>query len=295
MAYTLTETPPQVNNRFFHQENRTVHVGILCDGMGGEGRGDICSNQAVQAFGNAFAEAGSFNTLWVQRLLMAAYAANGAICDFKTCANLAHTSAGATFAAAVIADNHLHFASAGDTAILLFRRNGETFTMQCLNSLHSTWWRDEIDKQGNQQAVLLDLNDPEQRERAIPGQCYSRLTSALLGREIGTPRLAQAGIPAIDTSEACLKRMGIPEARQAEGFPLQVGDIIVICTDGVINALEFDTEKGQGLIDTIRNYGAPAITANQIAKSIIDLINDKPAENQDNASCIVFKVHEPGN
>ena len=123
MAYHMVEELPKKHQRFILSTDRNVCMGVLCDGMGGEGQGDFCARQAIQAYGETFAETGSFNTMWKERMFMSLYAANAAVHDFKESVHKKESHSGCTLVSAVISDDELHYVSVGDSYILLFRKD----------------------------------------------------------------------------------------------------------------------------------------------------------------------------
>lgn len=261
MAYHLIEELSQRARRFNVNVDRDVYMGVLCDGMGGEGNGAWCARQAVQKFADTFAETGSFHTKWLERLYMSLYAANAGIYEYKSVLREEKSNAGCTLVSAVICDELLHFVSVGDSYVWLFQKdaNADRYKRIQLNELHSKWVKYE-------QGEAFVVTD-EEVER-IRCTCSSDIVikkqpyAALLGREIGY----------LDTSPK-------------EGLRLKCGDVVVLASDGVLSGI-----GDIGLDNLIWDCASPRISADQMAREIIRRIDETGASKQDNASCIVFKI-----
>lgn len=271
MAYHIVEELPEASAQFRRKRERQVYMGVLCDGMGGEGEGDFCAREAVQAYAEAFAETGSYNNMWRQRMCMSLYAANAAVHYFKYCSEMMHTNSGCTLVSAVVSDDLLHFISVGDSYIWLFRRKDSgdydaQYDRLDMNTLHLGYIRTLTGEDGSQTEALIMPDEAEkpQPPNATLKQCGGPYC-ALVGREIG---YLSAGDP--------------------EGFRLRDGDILVLASDGVIKGL------GDINLDTvIRTYGGADISARQLADEIIRAIGEHGRDpKQDNASCVVFKYTE---
>ena len=268
-AYTLKEQLPEIDTVYQTETERYVHVGVLCDGMGGEGNGSICSRQAVQAFANAFAEAGAYNSMWLQRLITATYAANGGVYEYKYTTRTEETNSGATLVATVISEETLHFVSVGDSYILLFSQdNNGGYKITRLNELHRAWTHYQLTEQGEWVTTCVTPEEAAEinKNKSDSSYCRVGVSSALIGKAIF----------AMDTSDAT-------------GISLSPGDIIILCSDGVTNAL-----SDMVMINTIQNYTADYQPAAEVAYQIIKAVEQHATTKQDNASCIVFKVHQEG-
>lgn len=267
MAYYVIEEVPSSNAEFEVDDNRYVYMGVLCDGMGGMENGAWCARQAVQKYAEAFAETGSFQTEWKMRMHMSLYTANAGVAYFKERTHKVEKDSGCTLVSTVLCGDTLHYISVGDSYIWLFRKNDEgRYDRLLLNNRHSEWVKMYNDAEGQPRVDRLTEEEArkEQAEKqpgvrvrtVIPQSC------ALVGRELGYLDESPAG-----------------------GLRLKDGDIVVLASDGVRQALD-DTE----LNNVIYNYASPQITADQQARQIIDKVRFMGVPKQDNASCIVFKV-----
>lgn len=260
MAYHMVEDRPKESKRFSATDTRSVYMGVLCDGMGGMKNGAWCSRQAVQAYGEAFAETGSFNTMWKERMFMSLYAANAAIHDFKVSEGLQALDSGCTLVSVVICDARLHYISVGDSYIVLYRKKDkkqDEYTATQLNALHVGWEKFVPEADGNMVRISVEEDEiPALRNEGVRVESY--LCCAVLGKEI----------------EALDYQMDID---------LQDGDIIMLASDGVMKGLgEIEREN------LIRNFSE--VPAKQLAEEFIRRIDIGGAPRQDNAACIMFKV-----
>lgn len=271
MAYHMVEKLPEKTTRFSTVTERHVNMGIVCDGMGGEEHGAPCARQAVQAYGETFAETGSFNTMWKERMFMSLYAANAAVYDYKDALNIKKSKSGCTLVSAVICDDKLHYVSVGDSYILLFRREPKTarFKEYRLNHLHKAAYKYYTDKAGNAvtnekgnivEELISDEQERELREKGLPPGTHIRhkVSSAIIGMTIN----------ALDYQT---------------GVKLADGDVIILATDGIVLGLgEIEREN------IINNYAN--VSAQQLADEIIRVINKTGKPRQDNACCVALKV-----
>ena len=267
MAYRLTETKPKASARYTTSNERQVNLGILCDGMGGEGNGSICSRQAVQAFAEAFAETGSFDTAWYQRLRMALYAANAAILEYKINTNTENTNSGTTLIGAVISEEKLHYVSVGDSPMYLFRkqRNTGEYTASRINASHSHWFHYFTENGAKyKKEVSKDEADTINQHPSADSYC----------KPVGL------------YSAVCGSAIGYMDASGESGIDLLDGDIIMLCSDGVSGTLD-----ESDMTNIIRNYSAPHHPAKEAAYQMIQAVKANAQARQDNASCIILKVH----
>lgn len=256
MAYRLEEQRAHLN-KILKQD---VYMGVLCDGMGGEGDGDYCSSKVVQYFADSFVETGSFTNGWKQRLIMSLYAANAALHDAKECLPDLDARSGCTLVAAAVDGNRLHFVSVGDSFIWLFRKTPDHYYgCELLNTRHVSWFKFE----NNQGGVPITAEEAEELQRnPRDGVCLKDMpNSAVIGDVI----------PAASLSAS-------------KGIELQPGDFVVLASDGVERELDKDE-----LCRLAYNVGAPVYSAKNLADDIINAVARQGNPKRDNASCVVFK------
>lgn len=282
MAYNMEEEIPRRAIRFSVDNKRLVSMGVLCDGMGGEGKGDLCACLAVQKFAEAFAETGSFNTNWMRRTKMALFAANAAITDYKQATGdynqakgTVSSKSGCVMVAAVICDEHLYYISVGDACIWLFRRTetptGTGYQQYRLNRPHTLYTKFTVENGIKKEEVITPEEADDLRRNRIPGVMVKTSPySALIGDNINF----------IDDSIRSDQ-----DGNQEGGIRLKPGDIIILASDGV--------EKGLGPISfesVMRDFGDEDYSAAQTAAELIKKVEEQSTGKSDNSSCVVFKV-----
>lgn len=255
MAYRLEEQRKHLNR----VRTQDVYMGVLCDGMGGHGDGDYCSSKVVQYFADSFVETGSFSNGWKQRLIMSMYAANAALHDAKECLPELEYQSGCTLVAAVVDGDRLHFISAGDSYIWLFRKTKDYYYSRAvINERHVSWFKSENGQQ-------VQISDEEAEELKLHPRDGVTLkdnpNSALIGNVIPGASLSPSG-----------------------GIDLQPGDFVVLASDGV--ARELDEHE---LCSLVHNVGDPEYSAQNLADDIIRAVDAKGNTERDNASCVIFK------
>ena len=263
MAYHMVEELPKKKLRFSIETDRHVCMGIMCDGMGGMEQGAPCARQAVQAYGETFAETGSFNTMWKERMFMSLYAANAAVNDFKEAMDMKGSNSGCTLVSAVICDDKLHYVSVGDSYLLLFRKEPGTnrYKEQRLNVLHKDSYKFYTNEAGEEvHEYITEEDELALRREGLPHdvKISHYVSSAILG----------------DTINKLDYQIGIK---------LEDGDVIILASDGVLQGLG-DIER-ENII-----YNFANVPAQQLADEIIRDIDKTAKPRQDNACCVVFKV-----
>jgi PPM family protein phosphatase len=177
-----------------------AHAGVaavVADGMGGLANGGAASCAAVQAFLNAYAEKGPDEPV-PDALLRSIRAANQAVMALWRKAG-AQASLGSTLAAVALHDEWLYWVSAGDSRVYLVR--GGQIVQLTTDHVYAA----DLEAQVIQGSIT--------REQATVHPEREALTS-YLGLE--TP-------PFID--------------RSVRAFPVQAGDWVLICSDGLCRAL----------------------------------------------------------
>ncbi|MBL8210618.1 MAG: protein phosphatase 2C domain-containing protein [Bryobacterales bacterium] len=176
------------------------HAGVLAvvaDGMGGMAYGDAASKAAVKAFLEAYG-AKTEDEAIPDALLRSILAANTAV--FNTATKLGTAGdTGTTLIATVVRDQELHWISAGDSGIFLWR-DGE-FTL--VNDTHI--YAHELDA------------------RVWLGQISHHVAQAHPEREALTSFLGLDRIPMVD--------------RSRRPFHLQPADIVLLASDGLFKTL----------------------------------------------------------
>lgn len=202
-----------IGTRDYQQDSYQVFIddvaalAVICDGMGGMNGGEKASELAVKRFVRDFYEESPMKNL--PRFLEAeAVHLDYLVHDIKD-ENGNELAAGTTLAAAVIAQNRLHWLSVGDSKIYLLRGG----MMYCLTKEH------------NYKTMLL-----EQLEK---GEINLELYEQEIGRgDALTSYLGMGNIFLIDCNRT--------------SFQLQNEDILLLCSDGLYKTLS--EEQIQALI-----------------------------------------------
>lgn len=159
----------------------------------------------------------------------------------QVCSAFSHGSAGSTLAAAFLHGGKLFWACAGDSRVYLYRNR----TLYQLNEDH---------------CYLNDLLRSHARGRMPLAQARSSEQGHALTSYIGHPDL-----PRFDFNR--------------RGFFLRRGDKLLLCSDGVYNAV-----NNAGLIECMRNDPHSA------AENIIRAVLEKRIPGQDNATAMVIEM-----
>ncbi len=172
-------------------------LGVLADGMGGLQNGGQGSLTAVRAFLDSYRTKLPEESV-PDALVRSLYAANRAVLSFAASAN-SQNDMGTTLAAAVAVDDSLYWISAGDSRIYLLREG--RLTSLTTDHIYANQLDAEVARGDLERAEAL--NHPERES----------LTSYL-----GLEELSE-----ID--------------RNIRPFPLQPGDRVIMCSDGLYRSL----------------------------------------------------------
>ena len=150
---------------------------------------------------------------------------------------------GCTLVAALIVGSALYWTSVGDSILWLFRQG----RLERLNADHSM------------KPLLLDMVELGRmtEEEALGDSRINQLRSAIFGEEV----------PLIDMN--------------ADGVPLERGDLLLLATDG----LETLTERG--MTDVIK---AGDDDAEEIVNALLDAVAMADVSGQDNTTALVYRV-----
>ena len=173
---------------------------VLADGMGGHAGGKVASETVVQAFWDGFRQPA---TDIAANLNAGVRAANEAV-RARQQADPALYEMGSTLVAALVRDEHLYWASVGDSLLWVFRKGRLTR----LNEDHSM------------RPLLLGLVELGRmtKEEARHDPRVHQLRSVIMGDDI----------PMIDIA--------------ATGYPLEADDVVLLASDGLETLLEAEME-----------------------------------------------------
>lgn len=223
-------------------------VVVLADGMGGHAAGDVASKIVVtEVFSELKFESANFSDFEAEipdYLTRAAVNANEVVREHVT-AHPETRGMGATLVSCVLIENRMYWMSIGDSPLYHYRSG----KMQQLNEDHSM--APQIDFM-----VKSGLLDPEAGKNHPDRNC---LTSVILG-----DRVAKSDCPRTP-------------------FELQVGDIVVVSSDG-LQYLEDD--KIQKILHRYRRKKAA-----EIAGYLLEAIEALADPDQDNCTFSVIKLN----
>lgn len=223
-------------------------VVVLADGMGGHAAGDVASKLIVT---EVYSELKFQSADFVQKekhipefMSKAAAGANASVRDYIT-ANPATRGMGATLVSMIMVENRMFWMSIGDSPLYHLRAG----KMQQLNEDHSMAPQiDFMAKQG-----LID----EETAREHPDR--NCLTSVILGEKV-----ARTDCP-------------------VKPFELQVGDIVVVSSDGL---QYLEDAKIQKILQRYRRRSSA-----EIAGHLLEAIETLADPDQDNVSLAVIKLN----
>jgi PPM family protein phosphatase len=172
-------------------------VAVIADGMGGLAHGSEASHTAVSAFLQAY-EAKAPEEAIPDALLRSIHVANDAVSALAKAADTKN-GLGTTLAAAVMHDESLYWISAGDSRVY-FHRDGH---LTCLTADHT---------------YAIDLSEQVEKGEITQAAALTHPERASLTSYLGLDAL-----PRIE--------------RSLRPFPVQPGDCVLICSDGLYRAL----------------------------------------------------------
>lgn len=215
-------------------------LAVVADGMGGLARGEEASSLAVSVFLREY-ETGEMGGDIGGSLNRALRIANTAVYDLAFTGAEEDDDLGTTLVAVVIYRDELHWISAGDSRIYLFRN--EQLQQLTTDHIYANHLLNDVI---NGRISLQEAENHPER---------SYLTSYL-----GLPELVEVG-----QSEAPL--------------PLEPGDRILLCSDGLHDTLEEDS-----IADLLKGGG------DGIAERMVEEVLGKGNRHQDNVTVIVLSI-----
>jgi protein phosphatase len=238
------------------ENSARVLCAVLCDGVGGHQAGEIASEIGVNTITKVVAES---NGQQFPEVLKTAIERASEEVVFSAKLSLGEdedsnrAGMGSTASVAILVGNRLYTATVGDSRIYLIRRG----TIQQLSKDH-TWIQD---------ALEIGLITEEQ----VPGHPNNHVIRRYLG---------SSGIPEVDTRLYLHDEDTDESAEANQGTRLQIGDIILACSDGLSDLVE-DEEIRQIVEDLSENL-------NEAVKKLIGLANERGGH--DNIAIIAFSI-----
>lgn len=240
------------------ENSARVLCAVLCDGVGGHHAGEIASEIGVNTITNVVAE--SKGNQFPEILKTAIQQASDEIV-FSAKISLDEneesnrSGMGSTAAIAILVGNRLYTATVGDSRIYLIRRG----TIQQLSKDH-TWIQD---------ALEIGLITEEQ----VPGHPNNHVIRRYLGSK---------NPPEVDTRMYLHPDETDESAEENQGKRLQIGDMILACSDGLSDLVE-----EQEILQIVENHGDNLQDA---VDNLIDLANERGGH--DNITIVLFSIPE---
>ena len=240
------------------ENDARVLCAVLCDGVGGHQAGEIASEIGVNTISKVIAES---NGQHIPQVLTTAIekASEEVVFQAKISINgddnNYRAGMGSTASTAVLIGNRLYTATVGDSRIYLIRRD----RIQQLSKDH-TWIQD---------ALEIGLITPEQ----IPGHPNNHVIRRYLG---------SSALPEVDLRMYLKNDQDDETALANQGTRLQVGDIILLCSDGLSDLVE------DGEIHSVIQQNTEQL--NEAVQQLITMANDRGGH--DNITIVMFSIPE---
>lgn len=240
---------------FFAWDNgsgKPLYIGVVADGVGGQTAGEVASSLAVEAIQNYFRQQERVHNNISGHLERAVLAANKAVFEYSQ----GHTEVsgmGTTMVLVAIYDQKLYTTYVGDSRIYLYR---DGVLLQI--TVDHTW---------AQEAIQIGLLTREQAKTHPNRNVIKRF----LG---GFPEVEVDHRLVVDRSE-----IG-DDTRINQGLLLQVGDIVLLCSDGLSDMID-----DQVIQESLTTYQT------QLQSGVHDLINKaNQAGGRDNITALVLQI-----
>lgn len=232
------------DSKILAANKKTRVMALVCDGMGGMADGGKASRTAIDMMTNGFKQIEKLPSVNIPEFFRSGiYAIDKAIHSFP---KENGKGSGTTMVACIAEDNHLYWASVGDSRIYIIRGND----MQQVTRDHNYWLRlQEMVASG--QMTMEEARSKKQKEALI----------SFLG--IGNVSLMD-----INTTP----------------FEMQLGDVIMLCSDGITKTLNDDHIKKIITADAVK----PEIKA----KALVEAAIHANSHSQDNTSVALIYYHE---
>ncbi|MFZ0547227.1 MAG: protein phosphatase 2C domain-containing protein [Candidatus Promineifilaceae bacterium] len=232
-------------------ENQILHLGVVADGVGGQIAGEIASRITIETVEAYFNEQDSINNV-SGHLEQAILAANEAVYNASQ-ENPEYRGMSTTIAMVAVVDNHLYTSHVGDSRIY-FLRDGRLQQV----SIDHTW---------AQEAIEAGLLTREQAKVHPNRNVIKRHLGGKLQLEV-------------DHRLALIPGQSADEAHANQGMPLNPGDTILICSDGLTDMI-----SDEAVLDSLTNHfnDLPTATA-----ELIDKANQ--AGGRDNITVVLLQV-----
>lgn len=236
----------------------TLALAIVADGIGGENAGERAAELTVSAVMEHVRASRETN---VARLLESALIDANSRVYAESRKSRRKTNMGSTAAVAAISDGRLYVANAGDSRIYLLR-GSKAYPLTVDHT-----WQVEVVRSGKLTAAEAARHP--RRDDIVRSIGYEAEVDVDLGLWLGGSEISEA------------------EARAAQGLPLQPGDTVLVCSDGLIKSRHDQTQahyvEASEFAPLVRGR-SPKSAASELIKRALDRQVD------DNVSVAILEV-----
>jgi protein phosphatase len=235
-----------------------LSVGIIADGIGGENAGERAAELTVTTI---FENLESSRERNIPRMLEAALVEANERVFAEARKSRRKTNMGSTAAIAAISNGRLYVANVGDSRVYLLRGQ-KAFPLTVDHT-----WENEIVSSGK--LSRMEASKHPRRDQIVRSIGYEPKVKVDLGLWL------QGG----EESPA--------EARAAQGLPLKAGDIVLVCSDGLIK-----TRRDQRFAHYVEASEFTALVRGRSPGGAVDRLIKKALRRQvdDNVSAVILEV-----
>jgi protein phosphatase len=235
-----------------------LSVGVIADGIGGENAGERAAELTVTTI---FENLESSRERNIPRLLEAALKEANERVFAEAQKSRRKTNMGSTAAIAAISNNRLYVANVGDSRIYLLRGQ-KAFPLTVDHT-----WENEIVRSGK--LSRAEASKHPRRDQIVRSVGYEPKVNVDLGLWL------QGG------------EDSVAEARAAQGLPLKGGDVVLVCSDGLIK-----TRRDQRFAHYVEASEFNALVRGRSPSGAVDQLIKKALKRQvdDNVSAVVLEV-----
>ncbi|MFQ5922851.1 MAG: PP2C family protein-serine/threonine phosphatase, partial [Anaerolineales bacterium] len=235
-----------------------LSVGVVADGIGGENAGERAAELTVTTVFDSLQHSRERN---IPRMLEAALKEANKRVFAEAQKSRRKTNMGSTAAIAAISSNRLYVANVGDSRVYLLRGQ-KAFPLTVDHT-----WENEIVSSGK--LSRMEASKHPRRDQIVRSIGYEPSVKVDLGLWL------QGG----EESAA--------EARAAQGLPLKAGDIVLVCSDGLIK-----TRRDQRYAHYVEASEFTALVQGRSPSGAVDRLIKKALRRQvdDNVSAVILEV-----
>lgn len=193
-------------------DNRVVLLAVLADGVGGHRGGEIAAEICVQTIADHISACSSLED--PPQLLRSAFISANRSVLTQSASNAALQGMATTCVCALIIENQLFLANLGDSRAYLYRPNNLIQLTHDHTLLEDTPW--------------LNLS-------GVHASSHNNPFSHVLSRYLGSSQP-----PEVDLRMRLPTGEGSPDLHNNQGYRLQSGEKILLCSDGLSNMLSDD-------------------------------------------------------